>query len=231
MRVLLCASALVACLSSQALALYDLQITEIWPGNFPNDSNGDNQTGDWFELTNLGDMAWTSADGTLYFDDSSPAVANADQMFGITSIAPGESVIYVDDDLALPALTLSIWHGLWDTPLTNAGKSVPQVGYYGGSGLGGGGDEVNVFLDTDANLEISDIIDSEDYVDADSSGGQSWDVPNGIYSHPSYAVVTAANDNGNPSTGTPGYIATVPEPASLVLGCVGVGFVCLRRRK
>ena len=59
MRVLLCAAALVACLSSQALALYDLQITEIWPGNFPNDSNGDNQTGDWFELTNLGDMAWT----------------------------------------------------------------------------------------------------------------------------------------------------------------------------
>jgi len=231
MRKFLGAFLAVCLLSQPASAVFDLQITEIWPGNNPDDSEGNDQTGDWFEVTNVGDSDWTSADGTLYFDDSDPTVDNADEMFGISIIAAGESVLFIDDDNPIPGLTVSIWQALWTGPLQAAGQTVPQIGTYSGSGLGGGGDEVNLFLDTDAMLDITDIVDTEAYDNADGSGGRSWDVVNGIYSHASYAVVTAANNMGNPSTGTPGFNVTVPEPSSFTLLALTGGIAVLRRRK
>lgn len=228
MRILVGAAA-VACLVSQPVwAVFDLQITEIWPGNEP----GENQTGDWFEVTNVGDMDWTSAAGTLYFDDSSPSAENADEIFGVSTIAAGESVVFVDDDNSDPFLaTEIIWKGLWTGPLTAAGQSVPQVGYYAGSGLSGGGDEVNLFLDTDGTLEDTDLIATASYVDADAFGGRSWDVVNSLYSGSSYAVVTGVNDMGNPSTGTPGFAPIVPEPTACALLAIAAGMAGLGRRR
>jgi len=89
----LAACAVAAGMSSTAFGQFDLQITEMWPGNEP----GSNLTADWFELTNFGDTAWDAAvDGDLYFDDGSFDPSAADLMNGITSIAPGESVVFVD---------------------------------------------------------------------------------------------------------------------------------------
>lgn len=227
MRLLLMSTAM-ACLTLQsAYGAFDLQVTEMWPGNEP----GDNQTSDWFEVTNVGDMDWTTADGTLYFDDSSPDVMNADEMFGIETIAAGESVIFVDDDLGIPAVSIGTWTALWTDPLISAGKSIPQIGYYAGSGLSGGGDEVNLWLDTDTDLRLSDIIDTEAFVNGDSFGGQSWDSVNGQYTTASYGVVTGANADGNPSTGTPGFAPVVPEPTSLALAAFGSVAVLLSFRR
>ncbi len=96
--------------------------------------------GDWFELSNTGStpldiLGWK-------MDDNSQSPAGAVALVGITNIAPGESVIFIES-----------------TSLTNAqaafrsnwfGASVPaglQIGSYTGSGvgLGTGGDAVNIY--------------------------------------------------------------------------------------
>ncbi len=56
-------AAVLGLLATPALAQFNLQITEMWPGNEP----GNNLTEDWFEIVNFGDAAWISGvDGDLY---------------------------------------------------------------------------------------------------------------------------------------------------------------------
>ena len=225
MRVLLCAAALAVCLTSQALAVFDLQITEIWPGN----TTSANFTDDWFEVTNFGDMAWTSAAGTLFFDDSPPNPANAVPLFGVSSIAPGESVVYVDGNAGTGGLNEFLWHDGWDGPLTANLRPIPQVGSYEGAGLGQGGDGVALFLDSSPPVAAGDQIDFETYPDANASGGQSFDSFFDVFTELSFsgATVTGPNDDGEVSVGTPGYL--LPEPASLALFGLGLTLVSLRR--
>lgn len=210
---------------SAAVAAFDLQITEIWPGNEP----GENLSEDWFELTNFGDMAFdSSVDGALYFDDDSADWEAADQLFynadGPVVIEPGESVVFSDGGLA-GAVAL---FGLWSPELTFT------IGQYDGSGLGQGGDGVAVFHDADMNgLDASDpVIDFETYPDANATGGRSFDVYNGVFSHPSYATLTTdLNDAFQSAIGTPGYLAAVPEPSSVIMVLLGasLGALALRR--
>lgn len=116
-----------------------LRITEVaaW-------SSGNSPVGaDWFEVTNVGARA---ADITGWkVDDSSESPAAALALGGITSIAPGESVIFLETaDLATTrAAFLSNWFGA--NPPANL-----QIGNYTGSGVGlsTGGDAVNLY---DAN--------------------------------------------------------------------------------
>ena len=221
MKKFLCAAAMAALMCSQSWAAFDLQVTEIWPGNEP----GSNLTEDWFEVTNFGNTAWTSADGTLYFDDESADVADAEALTGITSIGPGESVIFVDEDES------AAWLTLWTPAITAVPMPIPQVGDYDGSGLGGGGDSVSLFFDAgDDGLTFSDLIDFATYPDADSNGGQSYDTYVGAFTVPAFpAAVTTGNDEGQPAIGTPGWV--VPEPTTVLLACFGFAFAGLRRRK
>lgn len=203
-----------------ASAAYDLQITEIWPGNDP----GSNLTEDWFEVTNVGDMAWSAAlDGDLYFDDASAETADAVLMSGIASIAAGESVVYVDEDAA------AAWSDVWDDVVV-----LPQVGNYDGSGLGQSGDAVTLFIDDLAAGVNLKQIDYESYPDASSNGGQSWDVVLGEFStvgNASGAVATTMlNDENQPAIGSPG--PAVPEPGSAILVILGAaGLLTCRRRQ
>ena len=117
-----------ACLT---LAAPVLRITEVM-------SSGD--TADWFEVTNYGDAA---ADITNHrMDDSSFLVGNSLALSGVTSIAPGESVVFIEGD-ATTATTFK----------TNWSLTTTQVGFYSGSGagLGSGGDGVTVFTNSSAN--------------------------------------------------------------------------------
>jgi hypothetical protein len=209
---------------ASARAAFDLQITEIWPGNEP----GGNQSEDWFEVTNFGDMAWTAAtDGDLYYDDDSVSFTDADLMSGVASIAAGESVIFVDGGPAGAAEFIDLWDdtfALW------------QVGSFNGSGLGQGGDAVSLFIDdmAPAGPPALTLLDVEGYPDADSNGGQSWDVVLGAFSvrgNANGAAGTAAvNDANQRSFGSPG-IPTVPEPASVLLLVAGAaGLANIRRR-
>lgn len=113
-----------------------LRVTEVAPwssGNSP-------VAADWFEVTNTGGRA---ADITGWkVDDSSESPAAAVPLSGITRIAPGESVIFIETtDLATKAaLFKSTWFG------ANSPAAL-QIGAYAGSGIGlsTGGDAVNLY--------------------------------------------------------------------------------------
>ncbi|XMO87591.1 T9SS type A sorting domain-containing protein [Algibacter sp. AS12] len=178
-----------------AFAQVSLQITEIWPGN----ENGDNLTADWFEITNQGDTEWTPAIGDLYFDDDSQDFSTADLISGISSIKPGESVIAIDDSDT--AEFISVWGSVYNL-------SGVQIGTYNGSGLGGGGDGVTLFMSINAPIDATSIIDFETYPDAAGTPGQSYDVVKTAFSilneEPNKPVATAVNDENESAIASPG---------------------------
>ncbi|MFG0326698.1 MAG: PEP-CTERM sorting domain-containing protein [Phycisphaerales bacterium JB037] len=200
--------------AATAAADFDLQITEIWMGNEP----GSNLSEDWIEITNFGTMTWTAAiDGDLWFDDVSADTGDAALMSGVPSIAPGESVIFVDGGATGAANWLTLW-GFGG-----------QVGSYEGAGLGQGGDAVAIWIS--AGIPVGSPDDFEAYPDANLNGGQSWDVVLGAFStvgNLSNAFATGTvNDEGQPAIGSPG---TIPAPGSLALLGLG-GLAAARRRR
>ena len=111
-----------------------LLITEVAPW-----SSGNSPVGaDWFEVTNVSDNPVTVTGWKV--DDSSNAFASALVLNGITTIAPGESVIYLEGSATTAEAFKTNWFG----------SNIPsglQVGYYSGGsiGLSTGGDEVHLF--------------------------------------------------------------------------------------
>ncbi|PHI20300.1 hypothetical protein CEQ90_08935 [Lewinellaceae bacterium SD302] len=77
-------------LQSTLNAQFDLQVTEIFPGQ-----TGSDLTEDWFEVTNVGDQAWISGvDGDLYYDDESADPAVADLGLSFVSAATAGSELF-----------------------------------------------------------------------------------------------------------------------------------------
>ncbi|MEM1303342.1 MAG: PEP-CTERM sorting domain-containing protein [Planctomycetota bacterium] len=217
MKTLLFTSACLLGLSTAAQA-FDLQITEIWPGNEP----GENLTSDWFEVTNVGTTAYdASADGFLFFDDDSQDFTTADIISGVATIAPGESVIFIDDSDTAEFET--VW----------ANVVLPQLGTYNGSGLSQGGDGVTLFLaPITGPTALIDIIDFEIFPDAGSNGGQSYDVSLGAFStvgNASGALASAlSNDIGQFAVASVG--PAVPEPSAVALAALATCGLFARRR-
>lgn len=113
-----------------------LLITEVAPW-----SSGDSAVAaDWFEVTNISPNAVDISGWKV--DDSSKAFGSAVALNGITSIAPGESVIFIETS-DLPGKTaafVSNWFGAM-------APSGLRIGSYSGSGIGlsTGGDAVWLF--------------------------------------------------------------------------------------
>lgn len=141
--------AFVAANDTQAVgspgAIGKLFVSEVAPwssGNSP-------VAADWFELTNT-----TASPISLTgwkVDDNSASFSLAAALTGVNSIAPGESVIFLETSTlsTTRANFLSNWFG-------NNPPSSLQVGGYSGSGLGlgTGGDAVNIY-DADGLLRAS----------------------------------------------------------------------------
>ncbi len=116
-----------------------LAVTEVAPwssGNSP-------LAADWFELTNFGTSP-VSLTGWM-MDDNSNSFAVSVPLNGVASIAPGESVIFIEttssSDLAATAQSfINLWYG-------GTAPAGLQIGSYSGSGVGlsTGGDAVNIF--------------------------------------------------------------------------------------
>lgn len=106
---------------------------------------------DWFEVTNNGTSALDITGWKI--DDNSNSFAVALTLNGITSIAPGESVIFLEAGATNSATIIANFKSAW------FGNNVPanlQVGYYTGSGAGlsTSGDAVNLY-DASGNLKAN----------------------------------------------------------------------------
>jgi uncharacterized protein YjiK len=112
-------------------------ITEVSPWASGNSTLGS----DWFELTNVGTATQDITGWRM--DDDSNNFGNSVALNGITSIAPGESVIFLENATSKKSQFLSLWFGA--KPPASL-----QVGFYSGSGVGlsTGGDAVNIFDNT-----------------------------------------------------------------------------------
>ena len=116
-----------------------LIISEVAPWSSGNSALG----ADWFEVTNTGTVTQNISGWKM--DDNSHSLGLAVPMSGITSIAPGESVIFIETADLSPARLAAArtsFLSLWFTNPPNL-----QIGIYsgGGVGLSTGGDEVNLY--------------------------------------------------------------------------------------
>lgn len=124
--------------SVESTPIVSVSITEAAPWS----SSTTNVAADWFEVTNNGNAALDITGWKV--DDNSNSFSAALALTGITSIAPGESVIFLETSATNAATIIANFKTTW------FGSNVPaglQVGSYtgGGIGLGTGGDAVNLF--------------------------------------------------------------------------------------
>ena len=191
---------------------------------------------DWFELTNTGASAQDITGWKM--DDNSDAFATAVPMTGVTSIGPGQSVVFVEDTGTTDATVNANFESFW------FGSNVPAgfiVANYGGTGVGlsSGGDGVNIF-DASGN-QVTGVLfgTATTGVSFDNTAGLGAAAPSGTTaSDPTISTLSvlgvdgAFDSVGAPiEVGSPGNLPAAPEPASL--GVLGVGGLSLltRRRK
>ncbi len=197
----------------------DIVISEVAPWSSGNSLVGE----DWFELTNTGASA-LDITGWSWDDDSRNAGTALLQ--GVTSIAAGQSVVFVDGGATMPAQFIANWFG-GSAPASFA------IGYYDGPGLSTGGDEVNLYDGSNA-LQAQVIFGSSGgaspYQTFDNAAGL-----NGTISQMSVAGINGAFAVTHDVTeiGSPGLIAAVPEPETYALMLAGlalVGYTARQRR-
>jgi len=188
----------------------NLQVTEIFPGQ-----SGDDLTEDWFEITNTGTLAWVSGtDPDLFYDDESADAGDAVIIQNITDIQPGESVVVVlTGDPADVTTFENVWGEVLD--LFNV-----EVGYTDGSGQGGGGDGVNLWL---GDPTASSPFETASYPDTVNNDGQSYDVDLMAFStvgnaNGAVATLQLGGSTGTvPNIGSPGDAPAIQPVANLVV--------------
>ena len=222
LKKLLFGGILATLASVSAQAQTGLRITEVHPTG---SSNG-TYAADWFELTNFGP-------GTIDLtgfrvDDNSQSPAAAVALSGVTSIAPGQSVVFIEGTSATASAFLSAWFG----------GAVPAgftIGTYSGAGIGlsSTSDQVNIYNPAGAtpNTPVASVLFNAATAGRtfDNAAGQNSDtVPITLLST---AGVNGAflSANGQ-EVGSPG---VVPEPSTVAALLAGAGIlgIAARRRR
>jgi MYXO-CTERM domain-containing protein len=183
---------------------------------------------DWFELTNTGSSAVNISGWKM--DDNSNASSSAVAIFGVTSIAAGQSVVFLEAAPATASTTNANFISFW------FGASAPSglvIGNYSGSGVGLGtsGDAVNIFNNTGSLVTRVDFAGNTGPSTFDNSAGLSGGTISTLSVNGSNGAFTSFNSVG--SVGSPGYIAAVPEAGGYAMALAGLGALGLiaRRRK
>jgi uncharacterized protein YjiK len=181
---------------------FPLIVSEVAPWGSSNDTYG----ADWFEVTNPGSAAVDISGWKM--DDNSNAIGTAVALNGITSIAPGQSVIFIEGDATKAAAFTSAWFGT-DVPAGFA------IGYYSGAGvsLSTTTDGVNLFDASGAHDTGVSFGASIDGVSFDNAAGS-----NGTLTTLSALGVNGAVTVGG-ETGSPGTIA--PDTTAPVITFTG----------
>jgi len=186
--------------SSFTFSQIDLKITEIFPGQV-----GADLTEDWFEIHNQGNVAWVSGvDPDLFYDDDSADASTADLIQGITDIQPGERVIIIVTDNMNGEV--AAFNTIWSPVVNLTGI---EVGYTDGSGLGSGGDAVNLWI---GDPNSTSPMDTASYPDTAANDGQSFDIELTEFSTRSNAsnavgTITLGGDaNDVPNIASPGNV-------------------------
>ncbi len=171
---------------------------------------------DWFEVTNVGAGP---VDVTGWkMDDNSQSPIAAVPLSGVSTIAPGESVIFIEtSDLASArALFLATWFGAQPPPGL-------QIGGYNGSGVGlsTSGDQVNLY-NAAGILQASVSFGASPggpFATFDNAAGVDGAIA--LLSVPgvngAFAAATDANEIGSPGTIAPDVMAPVIDPHGDVL--------------
>lgn len=199
---------------------------------------------DFFEITNTG-VAPVDISG-WQFDDESAAIADAVPLVGVSSVAPGESVVFFQldetdpmDPAYDPSGETTLFRNYW------GGLAGVQLGYHGGAGLGKG-DGVTIFDDSGViqlsqlyGMTMPEETHAGDWAANNTDGSDTYEndsaiwVP-GTFSPPEFVLsqpgVLGSFANSDGDYGSPGTV--VPEPANALLGLAAVGLVaaCRRRR-
>ncbi|MES2657250.1 MAG: choice-of-anchor D domain-containing protein [Verrucomicrobiota bacterium] len=136
---------LLVCALFSAAAHAELVITEVMQSSAHPSQTAPtpDANGDWWELTNTGSVA-VNLSGYTWDDVPTPATPTVSIFPAGVSIQPGESIIILEE----PQENVSTWRSAWG--LTTATRVInrTQFGKMGGeafSGLGAGGDEVNLY--------------------------------------------------------------------------------------
>jgi uncharacterized protein YjiK/phosphodiesterase/alkaline phosphatase D-like protein len=185
-----------------------LIITEVAPWSSGNGTLG----ADWFEITNVGTAAQSLTGWTMDDDSSAPNIA---PLSGISSISPGESVIFIELGSGHTAAgDATKFRTLW--------ASAPptlKIGSYAGSGvgLGTGGDQVNLFngITKMAGVTFGGSTTANPFKTFDNAAGLNW---NGV----SNAVISALSASGvNGAYSIPDALSTTNSTPVTVIGSPG----------
>jgi uncharacterized protein YjiK len=172
-----------------------LIISEVSPwssGNSP-------YAADWFEVTNTGTLAVDLTGWKM--DDNSNSFGNAVALTGVSSVAPGQSVVFTEGNV--PAEFKAAWFGA-DVPAGFA------IGSYSGSGVGlsTGGDAVNLFDAAGNRVTGVSFGASTTYFTFDNAAG----LGSATLPLPVLSTLSVVGRNGaflaGQGTGSPGRIAT-----------------------
>lgn len=226
LRPFLAASALA--LTLVPIAHAQLIITEVMPGG-----SAASYAADWFELTNKGGSALDITGFKM--DDNSHAFGTAVALQGITSIASGESVIFMET--ATPLTTIPAFQTFF------GGLSGVQIGSYSGSGVGLSSTTDAVTIFTGGGVFVTGVGFGANATTFTFDNHGSIDPGTSSTSFPSVSALSvdgqfgAFSSIGTPtSVGSPGAIANaaaVPEPSTYAAfaGLVAMGLAAWHGRR
>jgi hypothetical protein len=213
-----CALSLSALIQAKAAII----ITEVDPSG---SGSGNSYAQDWFELTNYGSTAVSISGWKM--DDSSNSFSDAVALAGVSSIAAGQSVVFIESPDTVPADIATLeanFKSSW------FGSNVPAgfvIGDYSGSGVGlsQSSDAVNIFNASGVLQAGVDFNASANHVSFDNSVLKITN--DGTISTVSVAGVNGAFVSPQGEVGSPGTVSSeaIPEPSTWALLLSGVALL------